>query len=121
MVWMHWPLDDADLEAVAGGVCACDGGRCTTAVAGAVVACRVRGVDGRISGDTVASVEEAVVADENEVGTAGVFLRHEESQCHRGEGTRSRQGAPGSVHGKPTMSALVQRLKGDGVDYVSLV
>lgn len=85
--WMYWPLDDADLKAIAGGIGAFDGSRCATAVAGVVVAGRVRCVDGRVSEDTSARIGVGVVADEDKVGTTGVFLRHEESERHGGERT----------------------------------
>ena len=44
---MHGPVDEADLEAVAIGVCACDGRRGTAAVARTGVVLRVGGVDGQ--------------------------------------------------------------------------
>ena len=69
---VHGPLDDADLEAVAGGVDACDGGRGTAAVARTGVVGGVGGVDGH----------RAAVPGEDKVGAAGVFFRQDEFGRH---------------------------------------
>lgn len=93
-MWAFWPLDDAHLKAIAGGIGACNGGRGAAAVARVGVVSRVGGVDGRAGRGAIgAGIEEGVVANEDKVSMAGVFLRHEESKSHRGERTGSRRGS----------------------------
>lgn len=75
---MYWPLDNANLKAIAGGIGACDGGGSATAVAWVVT--RLGGVDGRRVGDTT-----TVVTDEDKVGTTGIFPGQYEPECHCGE------------------------------------